>query len=510
MSEHRFYQFQDNRGNYYYHDPINNTSQWQFPEGSIVINSVTGETVTEAPEFKPNKSTEITTKSSTHDNSISSISFKSTRFRTIRSRKNTNLSSSLTGPLSTKELEDQVYFPETLVPDRSRSFDYNSLANILNMKRAGLKAFQKPTAADYERFLQFEKTMTPQSVPLLKATEQDNSKQAQDLFKFIIDFCNPTSTLHPSEVLPRVGGLSIMIEEFFAQLIKFIRNNPDIEARSRAWQLLCVACSLYQIDPNGPANPIRELVKILSATSTRDTNRLISNKALISYIRFYGDHPCTYPPDEIDAWIQVNDSLGIKPFGSSVYELLWIQRQTLPNCPIPIIIHKICKGVIDKGGEKMVRIFTQQGQQKDIENLIERINQGDERAIPEASLLDLSTLVKRWLENLQSPLIPQSILNDLLETQDYIGFANKLPKANKDLLMYLVGFWKQICKCYQVTNMNESAVAHNFGNTVLRNPMKDKMSIMKTFKAGKAFLIKLLEEWDCSAMYPLPESALQL
>ena len=506
MSDLQFYQFKDYKGSFYYHDPINNKVQWEFPEDSKVVNYETG-LIVSAESLSPNNKSVNDIDGSNSTNSISFVKVRQYA-KTIRAthRKKVCLSTLSSNNISVKELENAPYYPPSLLIERNHHFTISTISNILNIKRSRYRS--KPQ--DFDHHLSYEDNMQPNIVPLLK-TSEPYAKAAQEMFKFILDYCKSGSKLTPSGLLPFVTNDPNIIDELYTQLITVLRNNPNIDYRLKAWELLCVVCSIYQIDPQSPNISIFGLISSFIANSTRDPNRAIAKFALISYIRFISQKALHYTNEELDNWIH-RTTLGFKSIGSCLYEQIWAQRASLPNCPIPIILHHLCQGLLSKKAEMSNGALLSEGRAADVEALINEINQSPIQKeeldiIKTATIRDLMSVIKKWIMQLPMPVIPVNYFEQLCKCPDYIEFANQLPDVHKHTLMYLIGFLKDLAKLQDITNMAEGALALKFGPSIINPNPKDAQFAHVTAIVSKKFITQLLHDWDISSVYPLPESA---
>ena len=512
MTEIRYYQFTDSHGSFYYHDPIHNVVQWHFPLGSKVINFETGLEVNEGPKPSGN----VTKFKLDNQTPHASFSLKprnsSKTIRTPISKKGSLSNLFSISYISGKETENASYYPPRLIEDRNKQFDISLLSANLNVKRS----LFRPKAQDYDRHLSYEDNMQPNNAPLLKTTEPF-PKAAQELFKFILDYCKPGSKLLPSGLIPLVNNDPILIDELYAQILKVLRNNPNIDYRIKGWELFCVTCSIYRIDPQSvnAQNGFNSLLCSFIANSTRDPTRGISHFALISYIRFTSQKSLQYTNDELDQWIH-RTSLGFKPIGSCLYEHLWFQRSTSPNCPIPIILHELCQGLLAKKDEMSNGALLAEGRAADIEALIttlnNNLNNNNAEVLKTTSVRDIMSVIKKWLILLPNPIIPSEFFDQLIECepQNYIEFVNKLPDLHKNTLIYIIGFLRDLSKLQEITNMSESALALKFGPSIINPNPKDAQIVHQIAITAKKFMLELLHNLDVVSVYPLPDSAFTL
>lgn len=173
---------------------------------------------------------------------------------------------------------------------------------------------------------------------------------------------------------------------------------------------------------------------------------------------------------------------------------------------VPIILKKFIKAMLSLNCLQNEGTFRTSGDSFIENQTVEDINNGYWEE-PTILVTTIASTIKRFLRELQDPLIP----NYIIEMSDQqpppfkiIQEINQLPPQNKETLMYFVGFLQQIADNHKVNKMNSSNLAISLGNMfnskiVSNDPMKYKQILDKmNFIVGV-----LINHWNTSPIYDL-------
>ena len=195
-------------------------------------------------------------------------------------------------------------------------------------------------------------------------------------------------------------------------------------------------------------------------------------------------------------------------FYVSLYEILWEQKISKPKLPIPYIEHLMCQTIIEKGGLHSEGLFRINGNMKNVNELSIKVSESLD-VIRSASVPDICSLLKLWFRSLQTPIIPADMIYEFkafCEQRQFLAFTTLLPKSCLYALMYLVGFLKVCAQHKDETNMHEMNLAIVFGPNILASVDIPPNDLQTISRLANEFLCDLIENWDTSSIYPLPEN----
>jgi hypothetical protein len=190
--------------------------------------------------------------------------------------------------------------------------------------------------------------------------------------------------------------------------------------------------------------------------------------------------------------------------GVSLYECMWKQRRSHPSVPIPMLMLMLEKAIIDKKARETEGIFRKVGNIRHVEETVIKINRGDKNWTDGLLVHDLGSLYKLWIRNVPGNIVDVQKSQRIFNNEDPLQLVNELTPLNRNVLMHVVGFLKDLATFEPVTKMGVSNLALVLGLSICASPPTDNPIVIQDFPLHtKAFLEKLINEWDVSAMYPI-------
>jgi hypothetical protein len=389
-----------------------------------------------------------------------------------------------------------IYLPATIQSDQNL-VDLATFAknNFRAIKKTGKKVGQEdPSLAD--------DNLT--RIPLLKSVDHKFAKSAVKLFVYVLGYGKGNPERPLPAFVEQLSATPELVDEVYIQVVRQTRQNANHEATVRMWDLLLVLATLFCASPL-----VQPVIRQSVASAAFCQDQALAARVQLVYLRF--DGRC-----QIGAHVKGPSSAFIETIpsqvnechftlGASLFELMWQQRKTLPRCPVPIFMHRICNALIAQGAFEKEGGFKAVGNQLKVDRLCADIDVGRDR-LEEAELAVLVTVFKKWLTVLPQPLVPVELYPVLLEQRDgknYVAMAKELPIIYRDTLAYLIGFLKECVKSEQKTKMGLVTMATMFGMTVARPGDMNQSKVRDLFAVCKDFVIALLKEWDVSQTYPL-------
>lgn len=513
----RLYCYHDSQsGKDYFHNPVTNEITWMPPSNAIIIDPFTlTEKNLEQKTLNHEKSYENSEALAMMRNvkararkSISSEKIKYRASMTPRTERKSSLIMNLKGfPGSTgnfdKFPEDiPFYLPKEIARDKC-PYDVRHFATEQFNTRMKGSIFSKKTIAP-DNLLQF--STDPSILPILKRTPEKLAKKCVEIFNIILDYCKQRPNALPSNLVKLIRTDNSLIDETYIILIKMITNNPSPEDTKRVWDLILVVCTYFP-----PSFIVQPLIRHTVAVEALGTNNQTSPIAKMAYIRLAARCDCreifSVQPDQWTNLIPTHPITDYFIFGAPLLELIYAQRRTAPKCTVPIFMVDFIKELWDAGCDKMEGMFRLPGNQSQIKLMVEETHAG-QNVIEGAELADLASLFKKWIADLPEPVVPMSMYQELkeaLKNRTVLDFVEELPKVNHDTLGYIIGFLKEFIKHSEVTKMSAVPTSMIFGANIVRIVSNDPSEVKEMTENGKNFMLYLLQNWDTSFIYPLPE-----
>jgi hypothetical protein len=355
-----------------------------------------------------------------------------------------------------------------------------------------------------------------QTVPLKKPLLQNVAKRAKraavQCFKHILSYTGADPTSKPSGPMAALKLVQAIMEspelrdEVYFQLIKQTRNNPRPDCCLRTWDLFLIVATLCP-----SSRESENWVKSHLARYAKHSDAKVADIAQFAYIRF--NARCGVGKDVESVNMQEVSRIPRDPylcqrvFGASVYEQLWSQRVTYPNCPFPIILNRIAQLLLEKGVETTEGSFRRSGNVKKVQDLEEALNTGKD-LMAAAELHDLCSLFKTWFMRLPDKIVSQDLtglLRSAIETADYASFMTLIPPAHLITLKYLIGFLKRIRLAEPMTKMSATNLAICFAPVIVfTSKLTCPVQATKASETSQHFTMWLLNNLQTDDVYPPP------
>jgi hypothetical protein len=295
-------------------------------------------------------------------------------------------------------------------------------------------------------------------------------------------------------------------DEVYFQLIKQTRNNPRADCCLRTWDLFLV---LATVCPSSRES--ENWVKSHLARYAKHSDAKVADIAQFAYIRFSAR--CSIGKDLESVNMQEISRIPQDPylcrrvFGASVYEQLWYQRPTFPNCPFPVLVHRMAELLVAKGVETTEGSFRRSGNVRKVQELEEALNAGKD-FMAGAELHDLCSLFKTWFVRLPDKIVPQDLvglLRSAFETSDFPNFVSLISPTHFILLKYLIGFLKRVRLAEPATKMGAVNLAICFAPVIVFTPkLTCPVQMAKASETSHAFTMWLLNNLETDDVYPPP------
>jgi hypothetical protein len=300
-----------------------------------------------------------------------------------------------------------------------------------------------------------------------------------------------------------------VVDDFYFQLLRQTRGNPNEESLWRTWELLLVIATIF------PASEGRHTwILAQLASAMMDTDQRIAWVATFIYIRFRARYYIGRPLDykSLDpGWVEripAQMTAGTAVFGVSLYEVMWCQRMAYPKLVVPYVLHYMVTELRARGVFRTEAIFRISGNEGLMKSIREEVNE-NMTAIARGDVNVIAGLLKLWLKELPNPVVPIELTAEFKEMcmeNKYLRFTERIPQVHQLVLVYLVGFVKELAGAARVTNMENADLAMVFGPLIV-NPVRagngDPDMVQKLTELSIAFFSRLVEMRDTAGIYPL-------
>lgn len=350
-----------------------------------------------------------------------------------------------------------------------------------------------------------------------------------------------------------------LIDEFFMQIIKLMRNSPNYETLLLSWKLFLIFTTLFYVKDDKISNVIRWFL-----IQNLFRNDIFCDYAQFTFICFHERNVLEknfdvkhYSSVEI-LKIPMNVYNGERMFKCSLYMQMWNQRRKFPKLPIPLALYLVYKTLIKNGvmitsnpfpnlGKKLPKTVKKQKfeENNDIEleeNYIDNDNNEDDsdsncccyrkadikivklwisnlnndyNIINDGEVCNLLALMLIWIINLLDPIVPKSMASSFIEifkncndpsyNEKCKEFMENLPILHKNTLKFIVGFLREIAKNEKFTHETHHTMADNLGLYFIQTSFMtiDPFTRKEMHDISPRFLLYCLDNLDVVDVYPL-------
>ncbi|KAI6241170.1 hypothetical protein M3Y99_00339800 [Aphelenchoides fujianensis] len=282
-------------------------------------------------------------------------------------------------------------------------------------------------------------------------------------------------------LLEEGGNNNELTDEIFLQLEKQLTENPKPESLRKGWELLGIL--LFFFVP-ATADVQNELIKFVES----------STDALLDSPEFSASHyakhclkrlqlpiNCFKPSTAAVQQARYN-ILNPSMFGTDLEELMDLQRNHFKNLKIPWIESTLIAMILENGGEKTEGLFRIPADVDQLNTaMVRKLNVWchvfGRPACKDAHVP--AALLKQWLRQLPSPLIPPSIyekcLNAATQPDVCCQIVHQLPMINRLVLATLLNLLQRLCEpeVSKETKMDVRNLALVFAPNILRCESND-------------------------------------
>ncbi|XP_043206296.1 rho GTPase-activating protein 39-like isoform X2 [Amphibalanus amphitrite] len=363
----------------------------------------------------------------------------------------------------------------------------------------------------------------PISQPMICTLDKALKKDACEVYKLIQIYMGDRKA-KPGMTLNSVGaelaGLGWskpgLRDEIYVQVCRQTTENPRRDSLRRGWELLAICLQFFP--------PSDKFASFLEGYIARHRDPAIEHPELAKWpvhsliqvqISHYAKICCqrlernlgkrnNRKPslEEIDlARFQI---FRCSMYGSTLQEVMGIQRDRFPHRRLPWIITTLTEEVLRLQGAQTEGIFRVPADAEEVLNMKLRTDQWE---VPESSDCHVpASLLKQWYRELWEPLIPDrlyaSCIDSCSEPRQLLELVQQLPDINRLVLTYLVRFLQLFSQpdVVQQTKMDASNLAMVFAPNVLRCRSLESHVVLENARKAMAVMKTLIQHMDTKCM----------
>ncbi|KAH0787798.1 RhoGAP domain containing protein [Histomonas meleagridis] len=513
MSEQNVYYIYKHNGEPYYFNAKTEERTWDFPTDGVVIDPNTHQYILNPNTSRRRTSTFVVSHKKKpdvaveHDDKKKKKPHKRFNKRIITKKAGSPLipkptSVKIQEPVSQGSTIDPtslcsdngkpLYYPKSFDSDLKND-DISKLFQSIVEEKKGRKSSQSYGFQD-----------KPLIVPFLKH-DKNVAKTALRIFKCILMYTGVKSSKKVDGTINQfvefVKKDSSLINETYLYLLKQTNTIRYDTAFVKTLELFHVMISTFV--PSKEYFPY--ILGHLARISTNSSNESAKDLAFYIYIRaisqFTSETPITVPLDQI----LTDSTKSTRQFNVSLPEIMFSQQRTNPNLPIPIFLYKIISELLSKDCLHTHGIFRLSGKTVNLDQYQNTANSGDFSFLASIDVYDLSSLFKSWIRSISGAILTKQLTERLVQSkkEQYMDIVNAMDVINRNVLMYLVGFLKKQQETSEETKMDIGNLAMVFSLNIIY-PTENPDLIVRLQTAASAFVEFLINEWDTSPLYPLP------
>jgi len=179
-----------------------------------------------------------------------------------------------------------------------------------------------------------------------------------------------------------------------------------------------------------------------------------------------------------------------------------LQLQLHPKLQIPVILRTLIDSIITSGGLTSVGIFRVNANKSEIYDLRSQLEDSHGEPLLDILLDDPNVpacLLKLWLSELHTPIIPAEFYYDLIKNAKHWDTLEKIimqfPDTYRYCLYYIINFLQRVIT--EDNKMNAQNIAIVISPNLCRCPTSDVVQMMQQTSMETEFCCTLLKYMPC-------------
>lgn len=291
-------------------------------------------------------------------------------------------------------------------------------------------------------------------------------------------------------------------DEVYCQIIKQINNNPNTNSMYRGFDLLCIMIQYFP-PSNDLEKPFSLWVAVQSGSKDPklpDYAKFLSRK--LPKAMAEGARGRVPGLAELKGLVDAPFKQAI--FGSTLEEVMEIQKVIDQTLELPLVLTVLCKCVLDLKGDETEGIFRVPGDTAQVTALKIAIESGDYSCKGVDDPHVPASLLKLWMRELIYPIVPTELYDPAIESaskddaQMAVKLVKEMPVINRKVLFYVILYLRGVGQPENVpkTKMGINNLAMVFAPNFLRCPSEDPSVIFNTQKHQQTFVRHLLQNLE--------------
>lgn len=339
----------------------------------------------------------------------------------------------------------------------------------------------------------------PITRPLLRLPKKCE-KDAVTVFKAIQSFMGDReSRMDPCAIAASIvqmgSSRSELRDEIYTQIKKQFTENPVFGSERRGWVLMAMCCSVFPPTRNLEDYVLSEMKSVCRNSKNHQVARYAGFCAK-AISRTTEGKPFNAEFNAKIAERYQRDVFATSQFDCSLDEIMVKQSDEFPDEPLPRALTFLIQSILASNGESSEGVFRLPANETGLEIAKTKLERGeysfdsnDDPHIP-------ASLLKLWLRNLTTPVVPESLYDSCLGAAErgegaVMAVVESLPAINRAVLAFVCNFLRSLSRDEVVakTKMPAENLALVFCPNILKGTPSDTGSFYKDTEKMKIFML---------------------
>uniref|UniRef100_A0A1I8A562 Rho-GAP domain-containing protein n=1 Tax=Steinernema glaseri TaxID=37863 RepID=A0A1I8A562_9BILA len=348
--------------------------------------------------------------------------------------------------------------------------------------------------------------------PLSKNLDKNSKKDAVALFKLVQMYMGDRKAKSSADkiavsICEQALHKAELGDELFAQLTKQLTENERTESLRKGWELLAITLSFVSPKSEEAKQSLLSFVEMHSDALLDTPEVAVSQFAQQCLKRLQRGAPASgaRPKPTMELVQESRIHIFSPPqFSASIDELMDLQADRWPGRQVPWIETTLIDLIVASGGPTTEGLFRVPADPEQLQTARLRLDRWLLPVVRDAHVP--AALLKMWLRQLPTPLIPDSIYQRCLsvcdQPEECLKTVELLPASHKMVLAKLLWLLQVLSREENVrhTKMDVSNLAMVMAPNILRCGSEDPNVIFLNTRKEMTFLKTLISHCDCSHM----------
>ncbi|KAK0425008.1 hypothetical protein QR680_008977 [Steinernema hermaphroditum] len=349
--------------------------------------------------------------------------------------------------------------------------------------------------------------------PISKNLDKSLKKDALALFKLIQSYMGDRKAKSAADkvavsICEQALQKPELADELFAQLTKQLTENERSDSLRKGWELLAITLSFVSPKSEDAKQSLLSFVEMHSDSLLDTPEVAVSQFAQQCLKRIQRVAPTSGArPKPSTELVQESRIHIFSPpqFSATIDELMELQGDRWPDRQVPWIETTLIDMIVASGGSTTEGLFRVPADPEQLQTARLRLDRWLLPVVRDAHVP--AALLKMWLRQLPTPLIPDNIYQRCLsvcdQPEECLKTMELLPASHKMVLAKLLWLLQVLAQEENVrhTKMDVSNLAMVMAPNILRCDSEDPSVIFLNTRKEMTFLKTLIMNCDCSHMH---------